>query len=207
MTLASQCHPSASQDRLEQLIAERLADGADKAAIDRRIWDLFGERWAVMFTDLAGFSRGIADFGVTHFLQVIYESQRLLLPVVRAHDGIVLKLEGDSMLVIFRHAPKAVHCAIEMERLLVPYNRGRAQNEHVDLCVGVGYGDVLRIGDADVFGTEVNAAAKLGEDVAKAGDVLVTQAVVDACAGDPGFAADPIAATPPGARRAFRVRY
>ena len=84
MTLAFQCHTSASQDRLEQLIAERLAPGADKPAIDQRIWDLFGETWAVMYTDLAGFSRGIADFGVTHFLQVIYESQRLLLPPRRS---------------------------------------------------------------------------------------------------------------------------
>jgi class 3 adenylate cyclase len=126
MTLAFQCHTSASQDRLEQLIAERLAPGADKAAIDRRIWDLFGETWAVMYTDLAGFSRGIADFGVTHFLQVIYEAQRLLLPEVRAHDGILLKLEGDSMLVIFRNPSKAVHCATGMQRLLAPYDAAGA---------------------------------------------------------------------------------
>lgn len=44
------------------------------------------------------------------------------------------------------------------------------------LCVGIGYGRVLRIGDLDVFGAEVNAASKLGEDIAKANEVLVTQA-------------------------------
>ena len=32
----------ASADRLERLIAERLEPGADKVAIDRRIWRLFG---------------------------------------------------------------------------------------------------------------------------------------------------------------------
>ena len=46
----------ASADRLEKLIAARLEAGADKVAIDRRIWRLFGETWAVMHTDLAGFS-------------------------------------------------------------------------------------------------------------------------------------------------------
>ena len=30
-----------------ELIAERLRPGADKAQIDERIWDLFGEEWAV----------------------------------------------------------------------------------------------------------------------------------------------------------------
>jgi len=207
MTLAFQCHTSASQDRLEQLIAERLAPGADKAAIDQRIWDLFGETWAVMYTDLAGFSRGIADFGVTHFLQIIYESQRLLLPVVRAHDGILLKLEGDSMLVIFRNPGKAVHCATAMQRLLAPYNAERVPGERVDLCVGIGYGRVLRIGDDDVFGAEVNAASKLGEDIARAGEILVTQSVADVCAAAQALDCDRIDAVPPGAQGAYRLRY
>lgn len=47
----------ASADRLENLTAERLVPGADKVAIDRRIWRLFGEKWAVLYTDLSGFSR------------------------------------------------------------------------------------------------------------------------------------------------------
>jgi hypothetical protein len=55
---------SASQDRLESLIEERLKPGADKERIDERIWDLFGEHWAVMFTDLAGFSRRVPSSGL-----------------------------------------------------------------------------------------------------------------------------------------------
>jgi hypothetical protein len=34
---------SASEDRLEKLIEERLRPGADKKLIDERIWDLFGD--------------------------------------------------------------------------------------------------------------------------------------------------------------------
>src|SRR5512137_1141380 len=107
MPYAKQVGAGASQDRLEKLIAERLRDGADKKAIDSRIWDLFGEEWAVMFTDLSGFSRKVAQFGIIHFLQVIFESERLLIPVIDRNDGILLKVEGDSMLVIFRRADRA----------------------------------------------------------------------------------------------------
>lgn len=60
---------TASQDRLEKLIEERLKPKADQARVDEKIWNLFGERWAVMFTDLSGFSRRVADFGIIHFLQ------------------------------------------------------------------------------------------------------------------------------------------
>ncbi len=48
-----------SEDRLWDLVAERAEAGADVATIDRRIWDLFGETWAIMFTDLSGFSRQV----------------------------------------------------------------------------------------------------------------------------------------------------
>jgi adenylate cyclase len=96
MTYARNVGLSASEDRIEKLIAERLRPDADKAQIDARIWDLFGEEWAVMFTDLAGFSRDVASFGIIHFLQVMHESQRLLIPCIDEHDGILLKVDGDS---------------------------------------------------------------------------------------------------------------
>lgn len=194
---------SASEDRIEKLIAERLAPGADKAMIDARIWDLFGEEWAVMFTDLAGFSSGVASFGIIHFLQLIYESQRLLTPCIDAHDGILLKVEGDSLLIIFRNIGKAIECADAMQRVCEAYSVGREAEERIGLCVGLGFGRLLRIGDRDVYGSEVNAAAKLGEDIAKAGEVLVTDAVKVAAAGT--YAFEPIAVVPPGTSAAFRM--
>ena len=97
MAFALQIRNNASQDRLEKLIEARLQPGADKEAIDRRIWDLFGEEWAIMYTDLAGFSRQVAEFGIIHFLQTIYESQKLFVPCIDRYDGILLKVEADSM--------------------------------------------------------------------------------------------------------------
>lgn len=197
----------ASEDRLEKLIRARLRPGADKEAIDRRIWDLFGEEWCVMFTDLSGFSRGVARFGIVHFLQTIHESQRLLLPVIEDHDGILLKVEGDSFLAIFRNVAKGLHAAICMQQVLNAYNATKAEEERVLLGVGLGFGRMLRIGDVDVFGAEVNAASKLGEDVAKAGEILVTDAVRERAEGLEGLGFEEIPEVPPGARRAFRVAY
>src|SRR5947199_3022860 len=115
----------ASEDRLYNLIQERLAPGADKKAVDQRVWDLFGEEWCIMATDLAGFSRGVAEFGIIHFLQTIYESERILVPVVEEHDGILLKVEGDSFFVIFRNVQKALRAAVEMQRTVGRYNEGK----------------------------------------------------------------------------------
>ncbi len=198
---------SASEERLEKLIAERVKPGADKARIDERIWDLFGEHWCIMFTDLSGFSRGVEKFGIIHFLQTIFESHRLLIPIIDAHDGILLKVEGDSYMVIFRNVHKALAASLAMQRLLHVYNADRAPEEKVLLCIGLGYGKVLKIGDSDVFGAEVNAASKLGEDTAKAWEILVTLAVKDEASDFEDISFSPIDEIPPGAKQAFRVNY
>jgi adenylate cyclase len=205
MPYAVQIASSASEDRLEKLMEERLKPGADKAAIDTRIWDLFGETWAVMFTDLSGFSRGVAEFGIVHFLQMIYESQRLLIPSIDRHDGILLKMEGDSMMVIFRRAVRAIECAIDMQRAAKRYNQNKSSTEQVLLCIGMGYGRMLHIGDRDVFGPEVNAASKLGEDTAKAWEILVTDSVQEEAGSMPDVTFERIDVTPPGASGAFKL--
>ena len=206
---ASSVGSRASYNRLEKLIIERLQAGADKADVDARIWELFGEEWAILFTDLAGFSRHVAEFGIIHFLQTIYESERLFVPIIEQHGGILLKVEGDSMMVIFRSAERALQCAIAMQQATAGYNLGREESEQILLCAGLGYGKVLRIGDSDVFGAQVNAASKLGEDFAEAGEVLVTgavqQEIIDADIGKHTF--EPLKAVPPGAEVAYRVIY
>jgi class 3 adenylate cyclase len=66
---------------------------------------------------------------------------------------------------------------------------------------------MLRIGDSDVYGAEVNAASKLGEDIAKAAEVLATKAVRDAAIDCQGVEFVEIEEVPPGAEKAFRIVY
>lgn len=194
----------ASEDRLERLIEERLQPEAAKDAIDRRIWDLFGEEWTVLYTDLSGFSRNTAEFGIIHFLQVIHESKKVLIPVIERHDGILLKTEGDSMLIIFRNPARAVECAVAMQAACQEYDSNRIESEQLLLCVGIGKGRVLRISDTDVFGAEVNAACKLGEDSARAWEILVTEPVREAVH---GWDFEKLDHSPPGTTGAYRLVY
>ena len=199
------CELTGSAARLWKLVEERSRPDADTAALDARIWDLFGEERAVMFTDLSGFSRQVAAFGIIHFLQVIHEQRKLLLPIVEAHDGVLVKEEADSFLLLFRRAGTALDCALEMQRACRRLNERRPPEEQVLLCLGIGFGRVLRVGDEDVFGAEVNAASKLGEDLARPYEVLVTESARAAMGERAGVAYEPLAAEVPGAAAAFRV--
>lgn len=199
-------HLKTSEERLWSLIEERTR-AKDPALVDQRIWDLFGETWAVMFTDLSGFSRQVQSFGILHFLQIIYEHKKLLDPVVGAHDGILIKTEADSLLIIFRRTSSAIKCAVKMQQVLEELNKTRAPETQVLLCVGVGYGPILRIGDKDVFGQQVNAASKLGEDTAKAREILVTQAAMESAGDLAGLSYEQLDEKVAGSDVNFRLKY
>lgn len=180
--------------RLWQLIARRGQPGADRAAVEAEIWATFGAQAAVMFTDLSGFSRRVAEFGILHFLQVIHDHQALLLPLVAAHGGVHLKTEADSFLIRFSEPGAALRCALAMQAACERHNVGRAPEDQVLLCVGLGWGRVLQIGTTDLWGQEVNAASKLGEDTAQAREILVTEAFKRATEGQGPWRFTPIGA-------------
>ncbi len=166
-----------SREMLWRLIAERATARADRPAIDARIRELFEEDWTVVFTDLVGFSKRTTEFGIIHFLTLIYQKEQLLSARIEQYGGRFLKREADSWLLLFRHPVAAVDALLECQQVCAQHNRGLPKHERVELCVGIGHGPVLRIGDEDVWGREVNVASRLGEDVARGGDTLVTDTV------------------------------
>jgi|TARA_B100001059_G_C17731695_1_gene526559 adenylate cyclase len=168
-----------SQDRLEGLLNERLNARGNKDKqdhIDQRIWDLFGEEWCILFTDLSGFSKHAKEFGIIQLIQTIKESERIFSPIIENYDGFVVKTEGDTLIVIFRSRKKAIKCAIDLQNLSKNYNEGKASEDHIILCCGLGWGKILRVPGlkVDIFGEEVNFSAKLGEDTANGGEILIT---------------------------------
>ena len=68
--------------------------------------------------------------------------------------------------------------AFEAVNSILPEDRG------IHGSIGIGYGDLLVIGDEDLFGTEMNLASKLGEDLACAGEILLSPAAHDALPSD-----------------------
>jgi class 3 adenylate cyclase len=160
-----------------------------------------------MFTDLSGFSRGVENFGIIHFLQIIYQHNTLVAPIIDDHQGFLLKVEGDSLLALFRRPEAALQCAIEMQRACQRISQRKMAEEEILLCVGLGYGDVLRIGEHEVFGAQVNAASKLGEDTAGANEILVTDAMVEACGGMERGCYSEMDVGIPGADKAYLVSY
>ena len=198
--------PSLEVRALWELIEQRIA-GGDHATIDEEIWRRFGGEWAVMLTDLAGFSRQVARFGIVHFLQTIHQQTRALVPIVQQHGGALVKTEADSMLILFPTATAAVESGIAMQRACHALGTTSRPEDKVMLCLGIGFGRLLKIGDDEVFGHEVNLASKLGEDIAVADEILVTPSARAACARIEGLEWEQQQTTYAGETICWRVRY
>jgi class 3 adenylate cyclase len=100
-------------------------------------------------------------------------------PVVRRARGEILKVEADSLLLRFPDPAAACRGVLAMEAALARHNRRLPENERVRFSYGIGFGDVLDL-ESDMFGLEVNLASKLGEDLARPGEALLTPAAAAA---------------------------
>jgi adenylate cyclase len=133
----------------------------------------------VVFTDTADFTRRVRRHGVLHFLMAFSTALPALDRAARAAGGRLLKVEGDSLLLRFPDATRACRGVLEMDAALRRHNRGRPADERLRFSYGVGFGELIVL-EADVFGLEVNLASKLGEDVARPGEALLTPAAAAA---------------------------
>ena len=146
------------------------AAGAERARVEAEIWQAFGVEQAVLVLDMSQFSLSVRRDGILPYLGHIRRMQRLMAPVVEAHGGQVVKFVADNLFATFTSAEAAALAAIAMQRVLSEANAGFA------IAIGIDHGRFLLLPEGDAWGDPINVACKLGEDLARAGEILLTQA-------------------------------
>jgi class 3 adenylate cyclase len=167
---------SGKQRTLERLLAQRNEHPERLASIDTRIRAGFERTLAVFVLDMCGFSRLTLKHGIIHYLALIQRMHGVVLPIVEARHGWLVKTEADNVFAVFERVSDAHAAALDVQAALRALNAVLPADWDVHAGIGIGYGPLLYIEGADVFGAEMNLASKLGEDLARAGDVLVTEA-------------------------------
>jgi class 3 adenylate cyclase len=113
----------------------------------------------VLFTDVVGSTRLRQHQGETAAHQIMSEHNEIVRRQIEQHAGQEVKTAGDSFMVAFDSARKAVECAVSVQRALHDYN-GRHPAHPVKIRIGVHTGEAIRVG-SDLFGTSVDAAARI----------------------------------------------
>ena len=161
---------------LDLLLAKRNEHPEHLADLDREIWGAFGETHAVWVLDMCGFSRLTMRYGITHFLSMIHRLHGIVRPIIARHEGRVVKTEADNVFAVFGAVAAAVAAARDVQEQLATANVFLPEDWDLHASIGMGYGEILMVEDDDCYGHELNLASKLGEDVAAAGETLLTEA-------------------------------
>ncbi len=135
---------------------------------------LGGDRVAVVFTDLVGFSDWALEAGDDISLELLRAVAEAIEPPVTRHRGEVVKRLGDGMMAVFRDANQGVAAVFEarerLERVEVAGFRPRMR-------AGMHVGSPRRLAD-DYLGVDVNVAARVA-DGASGGEFLVSGDALD----------------------------
>jgi class 3 adenylate cyclase len=172
--------PSPDKTLLRDLLAQRYRNPSASAAIDEEIIARFQRRVAILVLDMCGFTDATSRYGIIHYLSLIQRMEEAARPAVERNAGIVLKIEADNLFALFPLPDNALEAALDIFRSFDALNHDAPEEQKIDGCIGIGYGDVLLTSHSDAFGHEMNLACKLGEDVARRREILLTQAAYDA---------------------------
>jgi adenylate cyclase len=131
---------------------------------------------AMCFLDVTGYTRLTTERGDAAAADLADELRRLVQRTSVEHGGRPVKWLGDGVMIHFRNPGPGVVAALAMAEAMAMSGLPPA---HVGLHAGP-----LIYQDGDFYGQTVNVTARIA-DYARPGEVLVSQAVVDATEGVP----------------------
>ena len=176
-----------SRDNLMRLLDE-LGEHPERIDdITARIEEVFQQERTIMVLDMSGFTRATQQGNIISFLLSINQMQRLVVPVVKDNDGLVVSAEHDNLTCLFDRVEDAITASREITERLGSANVILPSDKELYCSIGIGYGSILNVANEAIYGNEVNLASKLGEDIGNLGDVLLTPDARSRVEGSFGF--------------------
>ena len=189
---------------LRERLRERNQNPDRLVEIDAELLLTFQRRRAILTLDMCGFSRLTHKHGTLFYLSMIVQMEEAATPPVLNNRGRVIKQEADNFFAVFDAPADALEAALDILLAFRAVNSVVPDDRDIAVSIGIGYGDVLDLGD-DVYGDEMNVACRLGEDLAGRNEVLLTPAAAEALPAD-AYDLDEVTFAGPDAVRAYRWR-
>lgn len=138
-------------------------------------------RQVLLFTDLRGSTELYQSLGDAQAYSRVREHFDILIEVLRAYRGGLVKTIGDAVMAVFSSLPDALNAVFTMHRKLAQFEDERHPEAPLKLKAALHAGPCLMInanGLLDCFGTTVNYAARLlGES--SADSVVLSDSLYD----------------------------
>lgn len=136
----------------------------------------YRELKTVLFADVAEYSRLVeSNEDLTHLNLCTRFS--LISNLIRHHNGVIHRTEGDSVLATFSAATSALQCAIDIQSASCEQNNNLGSGNNLSFRIGINCGEVL-IDNGEAYGNCVNVAKRL-ESLAKPGEIIFSETYFD----------------------------
>ena len=167
--------PNPSQIFQELLLSySQTPEGDERLKIEQALWRDYGAEYTVFVLDMSGFSLLTRKYGIVHYLSMVRRMHLTTEPIIRSYGGILIKYEADNCFAVFPDPLAAVNAAIALQHAFRAANLLTSEDLDIHISCGIDYGKILIVAHEDCFGDPVNRASKIGEDLAAAGEILVT---------------------------------
>ena len=132
---------------------------------------------AILAADVVGYSRlmGLDEAGTLAALKT--HRREMADTKIAEHQGHIVKVTGDGMLVEFPSVVNAMACAADIQRRMRQRNVDVPEDRRIEFRIGIHLGDII-FEDNDIYGDGVNIAARI-ESLARPGGVAVSGTVRD----------------------------
>jgi len=154
---------------------------------EREFREKYSWRRAILSLDMTDFTSSAMCGGELDSLLRIFDAQKVCVPALKSFDAELIRCFADDIVALFEDPMAALDAAFEIHRRIRLFNDSPLSRDNAtECCIGIGYGDVLAIGPNLSQGTEMVQASKLGEDIARANEVLLTENAYQSMAGREG---------------------
>jgi len=99
-------------------------------------------------------------------------------PIVAKHGAAWVKVDADDLFITVPDPSELFGLAHDLQASIRDHN-AKDKEHPIGLAIGLGFGPILVV-EHDIFGDAVNTASKLGEDIGKEGEILLTEAMYQA---------------------------
>jgi len=147
---------------------------------------MMDESGVIVFTDIVGFTK-LTDAHGDDLALALLERQEKIVRDALPECARVVKELGDGLLLWFDDARQAIDACLRMQQA---FDSDHGTDVPLWVRMGAHFGCPRQRGD-DIVGRDVNLAARIVE-LAGAGELLCSEATIDAAGSVPGIAFEPL---------------
>jgi adenylate cyclase len=135
---------------------------------------------AILCADVSGYSRLVGDDEESTLAAIKSLQSEVIDPGLAQHNGRLVKVTGDGLLVEFASVVDATRCAVDIQLQMARRNSTLPPNRRIDWRIGINVGDIVVDGD-DILGDAV-VASRI-EAMTEPGGVSLSRQAHDQVAG------------------------